>query len=163
MNRPTRPDDGRAERKDKMAKGLNAQEVLNNVEDKIIALENWKENRGWTPKLNIDSVYEDLSIFDWWNDELSLSQLKQMRNFLKTAIKMGFTGYVCFKVGAKYCSHGMWAFKQESMDGHSPKGATLYHSFRSGDNFWSAAADNGEWMENFFATLKEVKQYLAQA
>lgn len=146
-----------------MAKGLNAQEVLNNVEEKITALENWKETRGWTPKLNIVSVYKDLSIFDWRNNKLSLSQLKQMRNFLKTAIKMGFTGYVYFKVGEKYCPHGMWAYKKESKDGCSPNGAILYHSFISGDNFWSAAADNGKWMKNFFATLKEVKQYLAQA
>ena len=84
----------------------------------------------------ISAVFDELSIFDWWNDTLSINQLKQMRTFLQQAIKLGFTGYVCFKVGASGCSHGMWAHKSESTDGYSPDGDCLFHSFRSGDNYF---------------------------
>lgn len=106
-------------------------------------------HKGWTFKM--DSVYEALSIFDWWNETLSLSQLKQMEKFLKKAIQFGFTGYVCFKVGAKHCSHGMWAHKQESINGYSPEGDCLFHSFRAGDNYWDAEL-NGEWLHETYAT-----------
>ena len=114
-------------------------------------------------------IYSALSIFDWWNEKLSLSQLKQMKNFLNTAIKLGFTGYVCFKVGAAGCSHGMWAHKEETTDGYSPDGDVLFHSFRSGDNYWDMQLD-GEWMHEKYATeedrcpdftLKQIKAELA--
>lgn len=111
----------------------------------------------------IGEVFDELSIFDWWNETLSISQLKQMKSFLETAIKLGFTGYVCFKVGATGCSHGMWASTEESTNGYSPKdGNTLFHSFRSGDCYWSGCI-NGEWMGNhdkYEFTLKEVKDAL---
>ena len=96
----------------------------------------------------ISAVYDELSIFDWWNDKLSLSQLKQMKAFLQTAIKLGYKGYVCFKVGATGCSHGMWASQKESTDGYSPKNdeEVLFHSFRSGDNHWGVC-HKGIWDE----------------
>lgn len=60
-------------------------------------------------KFRITEVCEPLSIFDWWKDWLSVAQLKSMRQFLKEAIKLGYTGYVCFKVGAEdvltVCGH----------------------------------------------------------
>lgn len=158
----------------------NANEILKNVNACIAELEeanrtggcNWDRMsyKGWTTNnkvFRIDAVYDELSIFDWWNETLSMSQLKQMQNFLTTAIKLGYTGYVCFKVGAKYCSHGMWAHKNESTDGYSPDGACLYHSFRSGDNYYDVKFDNGNWAHDLNEdksdfTLKEVKAMLAQ-
>ena len=161
----------------------NAEVILNNVNNCIAELEranaghgcdfNRMTYKGWSSKkvFMIDKVYDELSIFDWWNETLSLSQLKQMKSFLETAIKLGFTGYVCFKVGAKYCSHGMWASTEESKTGYSPdEGDTLFHSFRCGDNYWDAEI-NGEWMHDKYAdpnkpydcpdfTLKQIKEEL---
>lgn len=115
------------------------------------------------PRFRISAVCEELSIFDWWNDYLSLSQLKQMQKFLKTACELGYNGYVCFKVGAAGCSHGMWAHKEETKDGYSPDGECLFHSFRSGDNYWDCKLADGRWMhdiheDRFEFTLKEVKE-----
>ena len=87
----------------------NAENVLNEVEKFI--------KRGL--RCRIEDCYEELSIFDWWNTYLSVSQAKQMRSFLKEAIKLGYTGYVCFRVGASGCSHGMWAAKEETTDGYN--------------------------------------------
>lgn len=102
-------------------------------------------SKGWG--FNIGSVCEALSIFDWWNDSLSLSQLKQMEKFLEKAIKLGFTGYACFKVGAAGCSHGMWAYTVETTNGYSPKeGKALYHSFVSDENYWDMMDLDGDWM-----------------
>ena len=115
----------------------------------------------------ISAVHSELSIFDWWNETLSMSQLKQMKKFVETAIKLGFNGYVCFKVGATGCAHGMWAHKEESTDGYSPDGDTLYHSFRSEDNYWDMEL-NGKWLREIITDaedryqfkLKEVKDVL---
>lgn len=126
----------------------------------------YDSHAGWTIK--ISSVCNDLSIFDWWNDTLSVSQLKQMKKFLEQAIELGFTGYVCFKVGAAGCSHGMWAHTEETTDGYSPKtGNVLYHSFVSGENYWDMAIDN-VWMHDRYPdhdykwTLAEIKSELAK-
>ena len=100
-----------------MKNGMNAKEVLANVVAMIAEGEAYNaENKRWRLKMRwrIYDVCDRLSIFDWWNEYLSVSQLKQMRKFLETAITMGYAGYVCFKVGAAGCSHGMWAHKQES-------------------------------------------------
>lgn len=112
---------------------------------------------------NLRAVCDEFSIFDWWRDYLSLSQLKQMKKFLETAIQLGFTGYVCFKVGSAGCSHGMWAHRTETTDGYSPDGDALFHSFRSGDNYWDVKL-NDEWLhdqyddhEHYKFTLKQVK------
>lgn len=143
----------------------NRFEIAEAVAKKIAELENWKATRGYSKKFRIDDVYDELSIFDWWNDYLSLSQLKEMQKFLKVAEKMGYNGYVCFKVGAAGCSHGMWAHKNETTTGYSPDGEALYHSFRSGDNYWDAELPDGKWMSEkyngkFEFTLAEVKAEL---
>lgn len=148
--------------------GMNAQEVLNNVDAMLNVAEFFKERHGCAKKWKISEVCDRLSIFDWWNEMLSVSQLKQMREFLQTAIKLGFDGYVCFRVGAKYCSHGMWAHTEGSKDGYSPdKGSVLFHSFRSGDNYWDCKTDAGwmneladEYKGRYEFTLKEVKEFL---
>lgn len=154
----------------------NASQVLVAVDNAIEELANempdyerivWK---GYSGKkvFKMSAVCDELSIFDWWNDTLSISQLKQMRTFLQQAIKLGFTGYVCFKVGASGCSHGMWAHKTESTDGYSPDGDCLFHSFRSGDNYFDMQL-NGVWMHDKYATeenpcpdftLKQIKEEL---
>ena len=118
---------------------MKTEEILRNVEEHITEGES----------LKISKVYNELGIFDWWNETLSISQMKQMRSFLKTAIDFGYTGYACFKVGAAGCSHGMWAYKEESEDGYSPNyGGCIFHSFRSGDNYYSICNDDGIWMRD---------------
>lgn len=150
--------------------GLNARNVLRNIENCIEELEErqgrWTLDkryieRGYSGKYNfqIRAVCNELSIFDWWNEGLSLTQLKQMRGFVQTAIKLGFTGYVCFKVGAAGCSNGMWAYKQESTNGHSPDGDALYHSFVSTYNYYDVCLDN-KWAQKEM-TLAQVKAALA--
>lgn len=150
-----------------MKNGMNAKEVLANVVAMISEGEAYNtENKRWRLKMRwrIYDVCDRLSIFDWWNEYLSVSQLKEMRRFLETAITMGYTGYVCFKVGAKYCANGMWAHKQESEDGYSPDGECLYHSFVSGANDWDVKLADGTWLHDRDGrcnhSLKEVKAAL---
>ena len=140
---------------------MKANEVLANVNEMIKAGEQIKAKCGYSYKWRISEVCNDLSIFDWWNEWLSVSQLKQMKKFLETAISLGYTGYVCFKVGAAGCSHGMWAHKKDSENGYSPDGACLHHSFRSGDNYWDVRFDDGKWLgndEKWQFALKEIKE-----
>lgn len=152
-----------------MRKGLNAQEVLFEVEAKIEYLEKWQDEykNGITwekPRFKIDDVFEELSIFDWWTDYLSLAQLKDMRKFLKEAIKLGYTGYVCFKVGATGCANGMWAHKEESKTGYSPDGECLYKSFTPAYNYWQVKTAEGKWIPNdkydSIKTIKQLEEYL---
>lgn len=110
----------------------NAQEVLNRVEARIA------ENRTF----RMDEVFRELSIFDWWSDKLSKSRLNEMRQFLKEAIKLGYTGYVCFKVGATGCANGMWAAVNEFEDA---KGPTLYRSFTPAYVYWDVTDKDGNW------------------
>lgn len=122
------------------------------------------QSRSVYKRFKIREVCDDLSIFDWWGDYLSCSQLKSMRSFLKTAIKLGFTGYVCFRVGSVGCSHGMWAHKQESTDGNSPDGDVLFHSFRCDMNDWDVQIGDHPYMcdiDNKGHTLAEVKDVIA--
>ena len=145
-------------------KKMKTAEALKNIEEEIARMEQYPSRYMHT--VRIDKVYDKLGIFDWWHERLSLSQLKQMRSFCKTAIKYGYTGYVCFKVGAAGCSHGMWANKKESTNGYSPDGAELHHSFRSGDNYWCVKDDNEQWLKNEsgeeYFTTKELKELLAK-
>lgn len=160
---------------------LNAQEVLENIDKCISELTeltpesfkfyrhkrmryHWRQG-GWDYGFVMGEVFDELSIFDWWRESLSMSQLKQMRAFVQTAIKLGFKGYVCFKVGASGCSHGMWAHTDESTTGYSPNtGDVLYHSFRTGDNYYDACIggkwlhDSCEWESEF--TLTQIKKAL---
>lgn len=95
----------------------------------------------------ISSVCDDLSIFDWWPEYLSKSKLREMRQFLKEAIKLGYTGYVCFKVGAKGCANGMWAHTElETDEGYSPNHCpTLYRSFTPAYCYWDITDKEGNW------------------
>lgn len=145
-------------------KANNRFEVAEQVAEYINLLEG-KKAAGKRARLLIRDVCVDLSIFDWWNDYLSLSQLKQMQKFLKVAEQLGYNGYVCFKVGASCCAHGMWAYKAESTTGYSPDGECLFHSFRSGDNYYDCKLPNGFWMSSakrWEFTLAEVKAALEE-
>ena len=144
--------------KDKDYKEYNAEPVLERLEKMI--------SEGWSRR--IDVVYDDLSIFDWWKDKLSVAQMKQMRTFLKEAIKLGYTGYVCFKVGASGCANGMWAHKEETKDGYSPDGDAIYRSFSPDYTYYSFKKD-GKWMPRDDAaydslkTIKQLEEALANA
>ena len=151
---------------------ITAVRILENVEALIAEL----EQSSWTYKperytinyrsvtgFKMDAVYSELSIFDWWKDTLSKSQLKKMAKFLKEAIKLGFTGYVCFKVGATGCSNGMWAHKELSTDGYSPKeGACLYHSFTPDYNEYEVNLGDGWVYGRNFKTNKELEKFIAE-
>ena len=115
----------------------NAEPVLERLEKMIEA--------GWSRR--IDVVYDDLSIFDWWSEKLTITHMKQMRTFLKEAIKLGYTGYVCFKVGAHGCANGMWAHKEETKDGYSPKGDFIYRSFTPDYTNWQAKINDKNYPE----------------
>ena len=117
----------------------NAAAVLENVERLLDGIGGQYRNR-----YRIREVCDELSIFDWWPEYLSASKLKDMRKFLKAAIERGYTGYVCFKVGATGCANGMWAHKVETEDGYSPDGEFLYKSFTPQYNYWSVKAADGE-------------------
>jgi len=129
----------------------NAQPVLERLERMI------EEGRS----RNIEVIYDDLSIFDWWPKKLTLTHMKQMRTFLKEAIKLGYTGYVCFKVGASGCANGMWACVNPTTDGYSPDGDTLYRSFTPDYTYYSFQK-NGKWYPRDdagekFDSLKTIK------
>lgn len=137
----------------------NAKEILTNVEAKIAELDAMPKRRGRN-YLRISEVCDELSIFDWWNNNLSITQLKDMRKFLKEAIKLGYTGYVCFKVGSTGCANGMWAHKEETTDGYSPDGDFIYKSFTPEYNYWSIYKD-GEFYpcRDEFDKIKTIKQF----
>ena len=149
---------------DEREMNMNAREALNNTVELIQYMELFKTQHGYSKKVPISEVCEDLGIFDWWNEYISVSQLNQMKKFLEKAIDLGYEGYVCFKVGAAGCSHGMWAHKNESTTGYSPDGACLYHSFRGGDNYWDVRFDNGEWYgagkKIYRFTLKQIQEVI---
>ena len=127
-------------------KEWNALNVLDKVEVYIRILEAKQKRITWRRVgLRMWDVCTDLSIFDWWVDELSLSRLKEMRTFLREAIKLGFNGYVCFKVGATGCANGMWAHKLESANGYSPDDCDfLYKSFTPAYNYWDITFADGD-------------------
>ncbi len=118
----------------------NAQDVLTRVEEFL-------ERPQSRFRISDRDVYEPLSIFDWWPEYLSKSKLQEMRQFLKEAIKLGYTGYVCFKVGAKGCANGMWAHTADcTPEGYSPNGCpTLYRSFTPSYRYWDVTDREGNW------------------
>ena len=133
-------------------KEYNAQPVLERLEAMI--------ERGCSREIR--QIYDDLSIFDWWPERLTLSHMKQMRTFLKEAIKLGYDGYVCFKVGASGCANGMWAAKEPTTDGYSPKCDTLYRSFTPDYTYYAVSKD-GKWLpegdtRGTYDSLKTTKQ-----
>ena len=134
-------------------KAYNAESVLIKVEGYIRVLEmKHKIHYTWSRKykLKMWDCCNDLSIFDWWVDDLSISRLKEMRTFLKEAIKLGYTGYVCFKVGATGCANGMWAHKLPSVNGYSPDNCDfLYRSFTPAYTYWDVTyADEKDYNKN---------------
>lgn len=108
----------------------------------------------------IRMVYDELSIFDWWPERLTLTHMKQMRAFLREAVKLGYDGYVCFKVGASGCANGMWAHKKETTNGYSPDGEAIYRSFTPDYTEYSFCDKNGNWHQEYKNT-KELEQALA--
>lgn len=138
----------------------NVEEVINEMEAEKAALPFVRVRREIRPLCGF------LSIFDWFNGELSLSQLKQMRSFLKSAISTGYTGYVCFKVGSTGTASGMWAYKVPTSTGYAPDGACLYRTFQSRLNWWDAF-DEFEWVtaktgktRGEFVRFTDIKPYL---
>ena len=132
----------------------NAEAVLVEVEKAI--------EDGWS--MPIRQCYDRFSIFDWWPERLTVAHLKQMRTFLKEAIKLGYKGYVCFKVGASGCANGMWAHKMESTNGYSPADPeVLYRSFTP-DYTYYGVCHNNKWLPSTeidgksYDSLKTVKQ-----
>lgn len=144
-------------------KALNAQPVLLAVEKWIRILETKKrEIPRWSYryKTSMYEVCHELSIFDWWVDTISISRLKEMRTFLKEAIKLGYTGYVCFKVGIEGCANGMWAHKVPTTDGYSPDGEFLYKSFTPSYNYWDVCDDTNGYGDKSFRLSRAVgKEY----
>lgn len=149
----------------------NAKPVLEVVEAYIKELQEKRDQAqfSWQRRqsLYIREVYDELSIFDWWRDNLSLNNLIDMRKFLREAIKLGYTGYVCFKVGATGCANGMWAAKEESKDGYSPDGPTLYKSFTPAYEYWSINPDGKGFLpdRDEYDKLKNIKmleQYMKE-
>ena len=112
-----------------MTKTLNVQQVIDNV-DKLL-------EKKYLAPWNIEAVYNQLNIFDWFKDKLSVTDLKKMRAFLKQAQKLGFGAYVDFKVGVSGCANGMWAYKEPSTTGYSPDGDHLYRSFTPDYTEWA--------------------------
>lgn len=119
-----------------------AAQVLERVEERIA----WFEDNPYS-RLRIDECYKEFSIFDWWPEYLTKSKLYEMRQFLKEAIKLGYTGYVCFKVGATGCANGMWAHTElETDEGYSPDGCpVLFRSFTPAYRYWDVTDRQGSW------------------
>jgi len=147
-------------------KRLNAQPVLLAVEKWIRILEaryRYYAGSKWCQRhyccVPMREVYRELSIFDWWVDELTLSRLKEMRTFLREAIKLGFTGYVCFKVGATGCANGMWANKLPTTNGYSPECEYLYRSFTPDYTCWDICYNNEFGDKSDQLTKRVGKQY----
>lgn len=125
----------------------NAQAVLERVERYI-------EGGRARP---IDMIYDDLSIFDWWPETLSIKNAKAMAAFIKEAIKLGYTGYVCFKVGASGCANGMWAYPVPTTDGYSPDSDFLYRSFSPDYTYWCYQKDGETYPDrDHYDDLKNV-------
>lgn len=91
----------------------------------------------YDPITETSNIYKDLSIFDWWKDNLTRTDLNHMLDFCSLAMVLGFNGYVCFKVGASGCASGMWAHKEKSEDGFSPNGDFIYRSFTPDETYYS--------------------------
>lgn len=125
-------------------KKYNAQPVLLAVEKWIRIIEMREKVYSWSKwcyrhygRITMRECYDDLSIFDWWTEYITIGKLKEMRTFLREAIKLGYTGYVCFKVGASGCANGMWADRVPTTNGYSPKGGDyLYRSFTPDYTYW---------------------------
>ena len=119
-----------------------AAQVLKRVEERIA----WFEFHPYS-RLRIEDCYNEFSIFDWWPQYLTKSKLQEMRQFLREAIKLGYEGYVCFKVGATGCANGMWAHTELETDGgYSPNNCPcLFRSFTPAYRYWDVTDKDGNW------------------
>ena len=144
-----------------------AANILVNIEEVLADME--AEKAVW-PALRVRrrtyTLAKSLSIFDWFQDELSMAQLKQMRSFVKSAISAGYCGYVCFKVGSVGTSSGMWAYTVPTTTAFAPDGPCLYRSFQSRLNWWDAF-DGERWVSakegkthGEFVRFTDIKPYL---
>lgn len=145
------------ERADKNYAVYNAEhirDVLKKYIDEMTEEKMKRKTRFYNPRptLKIDRVYKELSIFDTFKNELSLSNLKDMYSFVNRAINLGFKGYVCFKVGASGCANGMWVHACESTNGYSPDGDCIYRSFTPDYVVWDAEI-NGEWLHDKYGDI----------
>lgn len=152
-----------------MSKAINnARDVLANVEKYLAAIDAGDEKSfdlfgaGFDPERR---VCEELSVFDWWgSDRIGKTKLKAMRSFIKLALKLGYEGYVCFKIGATGCANGMWANRAESYDGYSPKGAFLYRSFTPDYTCYNFFSEDGicfppAGKDDLITTIEELEVY----
>ena len=90
-----------------------------------------------------------------------------MKRFLKQSIKLGFKGYVFFKVGIKGCINGMWAHKEESETGYSPDGPCLYKTFVDGSDYYLISLDGETYLrgkdnDTSIDTISEVKKIIEE-
>jgi len=131
---------------------MNAKEVLTNVEKYLSEIDTYRDKF-----CQLEDVYKELGVFDWFKNYLTKTDLKDMRKFLREAIKLEYTGYVCFKVGVSGCANGMWACKKESTTGYAPDGECLYKSFTPAYNYWSIRTESGSWSEEV-RTIKELEE-----
>ena len=129
-------------------------------ESKTNAIDWWHEKAGTETRYvknkgyRINCVYDKLAIFDWWSEYIGVNKLKDMRVFLREAIKLGYTGHVDFKVGAAGCSNGMWAYTGDSDDG-----PYLYKSFTPDYNEWEVVdVIDGKEVESGFMRIKTVNE-----
>lgn len=140
---------------------MNTRDCLENVNNLIADLEKSSLNR-----YRMNDIYHRTGIFDWFKDYLTITDLKQMRSFLNNALKLGFEGYVCFKVGATGCANGMWAHKNESTNGYSPDGDYLYRSFTSEYTYYAVCIDEVTYPARVeydcCSTVKKLKDYLGK-
>lgn len=128
---------------------FNAREVLKRLE----ILESLKED------FTIEFAYEPLNIFDWFRDTLTRKDINDMIEFLQNAIELGYTGYVCFKVGDSDTASGMWARKPNN------EGCFLYHTFSPDCDYYTVYSkkENGSVKySNDFKTITEVRNYIEE-
>lgn len=135
----------------------NAENVLTRLEGLIA------KNKSCKMRQKLSTGYElcdELSIFDWWKDTLSVSDMKKMRAFLREAIKMGYKGHVCFKVGVTGCANGMWASVKPTTDKYSSDGPCLYRAFTPEYDYWSYSTDGHKWIGGKGTTKKDIHAWL---
>lgn len=142
---------------------INARAVRDLVKEHINEMENDIRKYNCRFGLEIRKVYKELSIFDWWKNSLSLTDLKNMYSFLNNAIDLGYDGYVCFKVGVTGCTNGMWAHKELSTNGYSPDTDFIFRSFTPEYVEWDGEI-NGELLSTKYKKngfkIRELKKIL---
>ena len=126
--------------------GWTTESILKNVDNYVAQMDAYRQTYKRNSTLYIREVCSDIAIFDWFKPQLSYNRLKEMQMFLRVAMGYDFKGYVCFKVGSAGTANGMWAYKEETTNGFSPEGVTLYRSFSTEDKpYWRIQAKNKVW------------------